>query len=404
MALGLRERLHAPAFSVEGLDGAVVLGDVPVRADDPFETLLLAQQAVDDEVVVAVADIAAPGVLAVGDGVVGHHGRGGLGAALDAEGPFDEGPHVRLELAAGIDGVFAIAVVGVAASFLRTAGGPVLDHGVDAAHAPAVLAVLGGLEAFHIGPGHGDVELRILAEGAAEAAPARLRGQVDLRAEGRGDAEGPVLGRGDHAEPAHHPRVEGGGEAQRGGPERDLAAGAGVELGRGARLVARVRGIVGRDAVAEGLHEGLDAVVPARGDLGRGDARHEHGAQVVLFEELALGGRDRVGRHALVAAVEHQAGDLLDAELRGQVLRPLQGGLAPVFVDVERAVAVEVLEDFPADMEERGGADAERRAAALGDLAVVVDLDFLHFRHAGGEQEQGEEGEDASHVWRFALS
>ena len=112
----------------------------------------------------------------------------------------------------------------------------------------------------------------------------------------------------------------------------------------------------------ETLHEGLDTVVPARGNLRALDRGHEHGAQVVLLEELALlvrevpavrpalreglaavgGAPEAIGRagHALVSAVEHQAGDLLDAELGGKILRPFQGGPPPVFIDVEFAVAV----------------------------------------------------------------
>ena len=122
---------------------------------------------------------------------------------------------MRLELAAGIDGVFSVVKVGVASAFFRSAGRPVLDHCVDTFFAPAVAHTVGGLEAFHIGAGHIGIEVGIFAEGAVEAVPAGFGGQVDLRAEGRGDTQGPVfLGSGD-AEAADKRGIERGRKAQR---------------------------------------------------------------------------------------------------------------------------------------------------------------------------------------------
>ena len=139
------------------------------------------------------------------------------------------------------------------------------------------------------------------------------------------------------------------------------------------------------------------------------------GAQVVLFEEFALlvgevpalhaalgerlaavgGAAEAVGGSgdALMPAVEHQAGDFFDAELRGEVLRAGERRLAPVFIDVQRAVAVQVLEGVAVDLEDGGGSDAERRAAALGDEPITVGLGLLPLRAAGGQQGQGEKQE-----------
>ena len=278
-----------------------------------------------------------------------------------------------------------------------------LDHRIDAPSAPAVGGALGGLEPFHVGARHLDVQFGIFSESAVEAAPARLRREVDLRAEGGGNAEGAVFRGGDHAEGADDGRIEGGGEAQRCGPQGDLPAGAGVELRRRAGFVARVGGIVGWDAVPEPFHEGLHAVVPAGGDFRRSDAGHEHGPQVVFFEEFPLPGGDRVGGDALVPAVEHQAGDFFDAELGGQVFCPFAGGLPPVLVDVQFTVAVEILEDSSVPGEQGGGADAERGAAILRDEPVAVGLAFQPAGTAGGgcESEDEEQGDSFHQVRVF---
>ena len=115
-----------------------------------------------------------------------------------------------------------------------------LDHRVHALGSPAVPASFRGLETVHIGTRQVDVQVRIFAEGAVETVPARFSGQVDLRAERRGDAPGPVFFRGDVAELSYALRVEGRCESLWRGPERNLSAGAGVEFGRRTRFVAGV--------------------------------------------------------------------------------------------------------------------------------------------------------------------
>ena len=251
--------------------------DVPVGADDSVETVCVTQKVRYNVFAVAVAVLGPGGVLVVGYRVVRHHGRSRSGLSLEFQGTFGEGTDLRREGVAGVDGVLAVAVMGVAAAFLRTSGGPVLDHGVDGLVAPTVLdfgIALRGLEAVHIGAGHVGVKLRVLAESAVETAPARLRGQVDLRGERRGDAQGAVLLRGDAAELFDQLRVEGRRHAEARGPLGDGAAVAGVELRRGLRAVARIGGVVGRDAVAEAFDEGLDVVVPLRCDGGGSDIGH----------------------------------------------------------------------------------------------------------------------------------
>ena len=391
MAFRHGEALDAPALAVEGFDGPVVVRHAPVGAHDAVIAVFLAEQVRDDVLAEVVAHVVSGRVDAVGNRVVGHHGGGFLRAAVQLEGAVDKSPQVRLEGAARIDGVLAVVEVRVAAGFLRTAGGPVLDHRIDTLRAPAVLRARGGLEAVHIGAGHVGVQVRILAERAVEAAPAGFGGEVDLRAQRRGDAQRAVFLRGDLAELLHDGRVEGGGEAEGGGPEGDLAAGAQVELGRRRGLVARVGGVVGRDAVAERLHEGLHVVVPAGCGLGALHGGHEDRPQVVFLQELLLRVGDFRPADGLMAAVEHQAGDFLDGKLRGEVLRAGVGGEPPVLVRVQRAVAVQVLESEAVHGEEGSAGIAQRGPALLGDELEAVGFGFLPFGAAGREQ-QGARG------------
>ena len=222
-----------------------------------------------------------------------------------------------------------------------------LDHCVDGLEAPAVLdlgCALRGLEAVDIGACHVGVKRRILAEGAVEAAPARFSGEVDLRGERRGYAQGAVLLRRDAAELLHELGFEGRCHSEAGGPHRDGAAVAGVKLRGGPGPVARVRGVVGRHSVPDPFDEGLDVVVPSRRVGGGRYAGHQHRAEVVLLEEFLLSGGDVRPVDGLVAAVEHHTRYLLDRELRCQVLGADEGILAPVFINVHLTVAVEVLE------------------------------------------------------------
>ena len=277
-----------------------------------------------------------------------------------------------MEVAAGIDGIFAIVEMCVAAALFRTAGRPVLDHGVHTLIAPAVVGAFGRLEAVHVGAGQVGIEVGIFAESAGEAVPARLGGQVDLRAQCRGNTQRTVLFRGDVAELADERRVEGGGQAERGRPERDLAARAGVVFGGDGRFVAGIGAVVGGDTAAQRFHKGLHVIVPAGSDFGTSDSGDKHGAQVVFFQEFDLCVGQFGRRNGLVGAVEHQAGDLLDGEAAGQVDGALVSRTVPVLIRVELSVAVEILEGVTAESEDGNGGITQCGATLLDDELIAV--------------------------------
>ena len=150
---------------------------------------------------------------------------------------------------------------------------------------------------------------------------------------------------------------------------------------------SRVGGVVGRDAVSERLHEGLHVVVPAGRCFGALHGGHEHRPQVVFLQELLLRIGDFGPTDGLMAAVQHQTGDFLDGELRGEVLCAGLGREPPVLIRVQRPVAVQVLEGIAVHGEEGSAGIAQRGAAFLGDELEAVGLGFLPLGAAGREQE-----------------
>ena len=372
MPLHLIEMLHAPWLSAHRtVEHLHVLGDAPVGAYHTLEMGILTKLLLDHPFAEATTHVLARRVLVPEDAVDGHHGRGHLRATLETERALGERTFVHGQVVSGIDGILARSEVGVAAALLRAIAIPVLHHGVDTPVAPP-LRLGGGLEPVAVGPGQIGGELRVLAEGAAEAEPARFGGDIDLRRQGGGDAQGAVFGSGYLAETAHELRVEGGGQAERRGPLRDLPSRTGVELRGGLGLMPRVGTGVGGDAMVESLDKRLHVVVPLGGHGRTLHTGHQHSTQMVVAEELLLvvgqvGGfcptllkrLSTIGRgaeahprhhgHRLVATVEHQSGNLLDGEFGSQVGGTLLRTDTPVFVGIERVVVVEVFEGIAVD-------------------------------------------------------
>ena len=124
--------------------------------------------------------------------------------------------------------------------------------------------------------------------------------------------------------------------------------------------------VVGRDAMTDAFHQRLHIVVPTCRHLGALHFRDQDMAHIILDQELALRIRQvrslasalgkrlaviqrrakplRSTRDRLMRAIKHQAGDLLDRELRSQVGRTLLGLQAPILILVELAIAIQVFE------------------------------------------------------------
>ena len=106
----------------------------------------------------------------------------------------------------------------IPAGLSGTAAGPVLADGGNTVSSPTVLdllVALRGLEAVNVCTGHVGGELCTLTEGALDAVPARLRGEVHLRGKRGGNANGAVLLCRNFTVFADQRRVKGGGESQR---------------------------------------------------------------------------------------------------------------------------------------------------------------------------------------------
>ena len=259
--------------------------------------------------------------------------------------------------------------MGVASAFARAATRPVLHHRIDALEPPAVgqlLIASRGLETIHVGTSHISGQARILAKRATHAAPTGICRHIDLRRERRGDAQRTILDGGYLAKTAHHLGAERSRQAQAARPKGDLSATAIVILRVGLCAMSGIGTVVGRNAMADAFHQRLHIVVPTCRHLGALHFRDQDMAHIILDQELALRIRQvgslasalgkrltiiqrrakplRSTRNRLMRAIKHQAGDLLDRELRSQVGRTLLGLQAPILILVELAIAIQVFE------------------------------------------------------------
>ena len=218
VALCLRQRLHAPRLAAHRtVEHFHILRDGPVCADDALKLSLLAQLLLDEPLAVTATHVLTRRILVPQDAVDRHHGRSHLCTALQFEGTVDERQLVLRQIVAGIDGILARGKVGVAPTFLRSVAIPVFHHRIDASHPPSA-RIRRCLEGIAIGPCHLCGQQRVFAKGAAKARPPWIRGDIHLRRQGCGDAQRPVLLRGNLAEAVHQLRIEGSRQSERGRP------------------------------------------------------------------------------------------------------------------------------------------------------------------------------------------
>ena len=417
-ALGLRLVLHIEAPAAERVDvRRGVLRDVPVRADDTPEAVLLAQQVLDEVFAVGIADVFA--VLRVeppGDRVVRHDRRGRARRAVQPEGRLRKRLHVLGGVAGRVDRVFAERVVRVAAALAGAAARPVLDHRVDAVAAPAGLAALRRLHAVAVRLDELLRHLDVFAERVDEAHPARLGAQVDLRAERRRDAERAVFAGGVLGELPDDRGVEAGREADALGPPAHVAA-AGFELHAGiaARAVARIGGDVDRDAVRQRLGARLQRVAPPRRGARVLHGDHQDMPDVLpLHEFLLLVGKrirrlagrsirlpavraaERAGglrRHGLMRRIQHEARDLLERQPLREVLRARLVGKPPVLIRQQLAAAFKILEVQAVLLDQLHARRRRPRQCLpvfLRQAADAVLLFYIHSRHLAFCSDSGE--------------
>ena len=410
MALRLGFVLHVIAAAAEALDGGVgVAGDAPVGADHALIVVFPPEQILDDVFAVGVANVfPILGVQPPGNGVVGHHGGGGLGASVQLEGCLGEGLHMLGGVAAGIHRVLTEGVVGIPSCLAAAPAGPVLDHGVDALLAPAA-GGFGGLHAVAVGFDHLLAGLRVHAQGVDEPHPPGLGAQVDLGAQGGADAQGPVLPGGILRKLPHHLRVEAGGEAHALRPFAHIPASR-AELHRGGAPcpVPGVGGNVHGDAIGEGLRCFLQLVAPPGSGGGVLHSRHQHMADVFLLQKLPLlvgqrisltagfiKGLPAVGSHKghlvpghrLVGGVEHQPCDFLHAEPGGQILGPAPIVQPPVLIGEQLPGFRQVLKVQPVLLNQADSAvlaPAQLLVAWLGQTQNAGGFVFHFVRRLSG--------------------
>ena len=347
-ALGLGEVLDAPGD---------VLQDVPVGAEKAVPPGV----AQDRDVVLGVggAHVLAEKlrvVGVVGDAVAGHHRQGLLGLGVQVHAAVEERHQMGIEVVAREDVPLAHGGVVVAATLVRALAHVVLEHHAAGLRAPAL--VVGGLvvaprglHAAAEGRGEVTVDGGVLRDGAGQAATDGVGVDVHLRAELAAHAHrAPGTGL-PHAGAAPEVLVHGGGEADaRGDVEQHVRVGV-VEV---------------RDAVGALLAEGLDVVDPGDvGGVGLGVGLQARDARARSRLDVVHG--RRVGGHVvgLRAAGPDQREDVLDREHLGKRGGAVVDALAPILVEVELAVAVEVLEGVAVDLDDLGRVGNAKRGAAV---------------------------------------
>ena len=349
-----RKLLHAVAPAAEGIHlGIRVVGDDPIRADDAVVSSLAAQHPADDMAAEAVAHLPARRVHPPGNGIIGHDGGRLFRLSAKVKCALQERLQMRLRAAAGMHGEFAERIMRVAARLAGTAAGPVLGHRRDGARAPAAAAFI-GLQAVAVRPAHIGDQIRMRAEGIANAHPPRLGTHVHLRAERRRQAHRAVF-------PADHPRVllaqrriKRSRNAKPLGPFAGLPAAGFILRARCRRAVTRIGADVDRNTIGQRLGKGLQLVAPAGRGMRILQPGSQHMADMIVFQELlllirqirrrsaaflkrlaAIGADERSpapSGHHLMAAVEHQACHFLDAQAGRQIARPLLRRKPPIFI------------------------------------------------------------------------
>ena len=268
----------------------------------------------------------------------------------------DERDEVGVVVVAGEDIVLAGVVVVVTAALGCTGAAVVLEHAGDRIGAPAqvVAVVIGGrLHGANECLGHVSVHCGIFAHGAAETGPNHIRADVHLGTEvyaGTRSAPSPA---GVHAGLLPKLRVHGRGKAVVVGNVIELVGVGRVHV-RDAPATVLLAVLLDRIDPLDVRGKGVDIRICAR-DAGTHSLVEKLGR--VIIER---------GGGAHHAVVEHERQNLLSRELLCQRGRAICSALAPVLVEVELAVAVEVLEGQAVHLDHLRGVHHAQLGPAVG--------------------------------------
>ena len=266
---------------------------------------------------------------------------------------------------------------------LRAITYPVLHHRGDAVSVDAARSML---KALDVRAHHPSRELGVFAEGAGDASPARLGGEVRLRRERHLDADGAIFLPRNISEAANQRRVADGGEAERLRPLREDRrddAGAGDVL----KMVSRIGADGERNPESGTLGDLLERIVLRRQRRRVADEPRDHRRDFRAVDERAIGrgvvARAHAGNAQRTAgargAVHHRPCFLLERHARDEIARASVRGTPPVFVRIELSISIEVAEAEAVLFDDRRGARAE------------VGLRGLRGAESGEEQDPGQD-------------
>ena len=233
----------------------------------------------------------------------------------------------------------------ITAAFRSAGAAVVLEHAGNGVGAPAkvVATVIGGrLHGANEGLGHVSVHCGVLAHGTTEAGPHHIRADIHLGTKVYAGARSAPSPAGVHAGLLPKLRVHGRGKAV---VVRDV-----IELVRVSRVHVRNAPTAVLLAV---LLDGIDPLDVRRKGVEVRVCARDTGTHALV--ELLGGVVVERGGGAHHAIVEHEGQNLLGGELIGQRGRAVCSALAPVLVEVQLAVAVEVLEGQAVDLDHLGG-------------------------------------------------
>ena len=272
---------------------------------------------------------------------VGHHNSGSrAGGAVQLEAAFNERHQLSVDLLLGHHGILAGVVMIVTAAFVGQVAKEVLELYSQGILAPAqiraVLAI-GGLICADHSIGQGSSQGRILSEGV-HALAAGIAFQIDLRAQGHGNAGGAIQLGNIRRQRSNLFRGEGRAQCQVGHGTSHGGGGVTVQhhgdaqfgrLGSSLQRIGAGGHSVQRSTEGNRIH-----------DIIANTALNNLGIDGIAIH-IVHGGN--VGLQTTDGAIDAQAAHLLNGHLGNQIHSALLVGKTPVFVRVQLTVLVHVL-------------------------------------------------------------